>query len=185
VETLKFAVVAFAATDTEAGTVSTPDALFVRPTVAPPAGAAFDNVTVQEESPFELRLVGVHCSDVTVAAVCSVIEADAVPPFAEAVTVAVWSALREAVEIPNMTVVAFAATDTEVGTVSEPVALFVRVTETPPAGAAFDNVTVQLALLFTPRVLGEHCKSVTFAGDCKETVVGEFDPFSAAVSVAV
>ena len=86
---LKFAVVAFAATKTEAGTVNAPAALLVNPTLAPPAGAAFDNVTVQEELPFELKALGVHCSVVTVAAVSSAMLAEAVPPFIEAVSVAV------------------------------------------------------------------------------------------------
>jgi hypothetical protein len=88
-------------------------------------------------------------------------------------------------EIPKVAVVVLAATATEAGTVKAPVALLINPTLAPPAGAAFDSVTVQVALLLEPSELGEHCNDVTVAGDCKETVVDETDPFSEAVSVAV
>ena len=61
---LKVAVVAAAATVTEAGTVSVA-LVFVRVTSAPPAGAALVSVTVQELEAFRPRLVGLHASDDT------------------------------------------------------------------------------------------------------------------------
>ena len=87
--------------------------------------------------------------------------------------------------MPKVAVIVFAATDTEAGAVNALAALFVIPTVAPPVGAAFDSVTVQVALPFEPRVLGAHCSVVTVAEDCNETVADEIDPFSAAVNVAV
>ena len=61
---VKFADVEFAGTDTDPGTVKGA-ALLERVTVAPPAGAAFDNVTVQELVPLGLRLVGEQETELT------------------------------------------------------------------------------------------------------------------------
>ncbi len=62
---LKVAVVAAAATDTDPGTVRI-ELVLVRVTLAPPAGAAALNVTVQVEFAPELRLAGEHCKPDTV-----------------------------------------------------------------------------------------------------------------------
>jgi hypothetical protein len=59
---LNVAVVAAAATVTDAGTVSV-GLVLVRVTIAPPAGAALVRVTVQALDPFRPRLVGLHASD--------------------------------------------------------------------------------------------------------------------------
>jgi hypothetical protein len=64
VVTLKVAVVAAAATVTEAGTVSA-GLLLESVTEAPPAGAALVRVTVHVEEEFWLRLVGLHVSEET------------------------------------------------------------------------------------------------------------------------
>lgn len=73
---LKVAVVAAAATVTDAGTVSVV-LVFVKATVAPPAGAACVKVTVQVLVPFGPKLAGAHVNDDTSAAgACTVI----VPP---------------------------------------------------------------------------------------------------------
>ena len=88
-------------------------------------------------------------------------------------------------DTPKVAVVALAATVTEDGAVSAPAALFVRPTVAPPAGAALDSVTLQLAVLFHPKAFGEQLKAVTFGGDCKETVANAVEPFSVAVSVTV
>jgi len=58
---VKVAVVAAAATVTEAGTVSAV-VLLDSVTEAPPVGAAFVRVTVHVEEPFEERLVGLQAS---------------------------------------------------------------------------------------------------------------------------
>ena len=72
-------------TVTEAGTVSAP-ALLDSVTVVPPV---FDTVTVHVELAPEPRLVGLHVSPLTTAAVASAMFAVAVAPFKLAVTVAV------------------------------------------------------------------------------------------------
>jgi hypothetical protein len=64
---LNVAVVAEAATVTDAGTVSLVLVL-VSVTKAPPAGAALLSVTVQVVDPFDPTLAGLHPSDCTVAA---------------------------------------------------------------------------------------------------------------------
>ena len=64
VVTLKVPVVAAAATVTDAGVVSVV-LLSDSVTLAPPAGAAFDSVTVHVLDAFGPRLVGVHTTDET------------------------------------------------------------------------------------------------------------------------
>jgi len=61
---LKVAVVAAAATVTEAGTVKVA-LVFVRVTAAPPVGAAFVSVTVQVLDAFGPKLVGLHAREDT------------------------------------------------------------------------------------------------------------------------
>ena len=61
---LKVAAVAAAATVTVAGTVRVA-LVFVRVTLAPPAGAAFVSVTVQVLEALGPRLAGLHASDDT------------------------------------------------------------------------------------------------------------------------
>jgi len=61
---LKVAVVAAAATVTEAGTVSV-TLVFVSVTLAPPVGAAFVSVTVQVLDAFGPKLVGLQATDDT------------------------------------------------------------------------------------------------------------------------
>jgi len=61
---LNVAVVAAAATVTDAGTVKTA-LVFVNVTIAPPAGAACVNVTVQVLEAFCPRLVGLHAREDT------------------------------------------------------------------------------------------------------------------------
>ena len=61
---LKVAVVAAAATVTDAGTVRV-ESVLVRVTVAPPVGAAWVRVTVQVLEEFGPRLVGLQASEET------------------------------------------------------------------------------------------------------------------------
>ena len=63
---LNVAVVAPAATVTEAGTVSSRIACWSSVTLAPPVGAACVNVTVQVLDAFCPKLVGLHARDDTV-----------------------------------------------------------------------------------------------------------------------
>jgi len=61
---LKVAMVAAAATVTDAGTVRVV-LVFVRVTLAPPVGAAFVSVTVQVLDAFGPKLVGLHAREDT------------------------------------------------------------------------------------------------------------------------
>jgi hypothetical protein len=71
---VKFAEVAPDATRTEAGTVNSA-VLLDSATVMPPVPAAWDNVTEQAEVPFEVRLVGLHDTRLTVVGTTSEIDA--------------------------------------------------------------------------------------------------------------
>ena len=84
---LKVAVVAPAATVTEAGTVSRA-LLLERPTAAPPVSAALASVTVQVPAAPEFRLVGLHASEETVTGAARLSTADLETPLRVAVTVA-------------------------------------------------------------------------------------------------
>ena len=77
----------FAGTETDAGTVRGA-ALLERFTVAPPAGAAFDNVTVQETVPAGFRLAGEQETRVTMVLATREMEAFAELPLYDAVTAA-------------------------------------------------------------------------------------------------
>lgn len=68
---LKVAVVAAAATVTDAGTVRL-EVLLVRVTEAPPVGAAWVNVTVQVLEELDPRLAGLHATEDIVAGGSSV-----------------------------------------------------------------------------------------------------------------
>ena len=80
------AEVAFAATVTEAGTVS-PAALLATATTIPSDDAAFDSVTVQEVFVFGARLVAAHLSAVSSGAAERLRDAFTEEPFSEAVKV--------------------------------------------------------------------------------------------------
>jgi hypothetical protein len=84
---VKLADVEPAPTETVCGTVSGP-ALLERFTVAPPAGAAFDNVTEQAEVPPGPRLAGVHETCVTTVAATREMDVLAELPLYDAVIVA-------------------------------------------------------------------------------------------------
>jgi hypothetical protein len=85
---VKVAVVAAAATVTEAGTVKEL-LLSAIVTVVPPVGAAFERVTVQVLVPLEFRLVGVQASEERVTGATRLREAVRETLFRVAVTVAV------------------------------------------------------------------------------------------------
>ena len=74
-----------------------------------------------------------------------------------------WLVLKTPVLIPNDPVVAFAATVTDPGTVSPDNPALLRLTTAPLDPAAFDSVTVQLALALAPNVVGLHCSELITA----------------------
>jgi hypothetical protein len=89
VVTLNVAVIAFAATVTDAGAVNAGAPLFPNVTTAPPAGAPCTNVTVQVALPFESNVAAVHVKVLMVAGACNAMVALAVVPFTVPVSVAV------------------------------------------------------------------------------------------------
>ena len=89
VEMLNVAVVAFAATVTDAGAVRTPAALLVNVTVAPPAAGAGATVTVHVVFPLDDNVVAVQANPLTLDGTSSEILAVAVVPFSVPVRVAV------------------------------------------------------------------------------------------------
>jgi len=137
-EMLKLAELAFAATETLAGTVRTPAALFVSVTETPPAGAACESVTWQVVFAFAANAEAVQLSPVTVvgaAGACSEICLEAELLFSDAVKTAVWLVLIEPVEMLKAAEVAVAGTITDAGETRVEEAVLDKVTEAPPAGA--------------------------------------------------
>jgi hypothetical protein len=152
---LNVAVVAAAATVTDAGTVKA--ALLSEIAIAaPPVGAALLRVTVQVLEAFGPRLVGLHASEETTTGATRLIVALAEVPLYVAVTVALWSlaivpaaALKVADKEP-------AATVKDAGTVKTALLSEIAIAA-PPAGAAFESVTVQTELVPEVRLAGLHC----------------------------
>ena len=178
---VKLAVVAAAATVTEAGTVSAA-LLLDNATEEPLVGAALDKVTVQVEEPPEATVFGEHASVVTVATGETVTEAVAELPSKEAVRVTAVDVVTVPAVAVRVAVVAAAATVTEAGTVRAAL-LLDNATEDPPVGAAWDKVTVQVDEPPEVTVFGEQAKVVTVVfGDTVTEAVAEL-PFKEAVNV--
>lgn len=178
---VKVAVVVVAATLTDAGTVRLP-LLEDSATFAPPAGAALDNVTVQELVPLEARAVGLQAREEILEAPCRVMVAVAVPPVIEAVMVALPPEERVPVLALNEPVVPFGGMVMAPGTVRA--ALFDdRLTMVSPLEGP-GKVTVQRLVPLEPRLVGEQLID-RFVPACRVmTAVGEL-PLSVAVMVAL
>ena len=184
VEIVKVPLVAPAATVTDAGTVRVGEALFVRATTRPPAGAACEIVAVHVVLPFDVSDVCVHEKPAIVTWVCSDTVAVAVVPLYVPVRVAVWLDDTVPVEIVNVPLVAPAATVTDAGTVRVGEALFVNVTTAPPAGAACDRITEQAVLAFEFSVVKVQENPAIVAWVCSETLAVAVVPLSVPVRVA-
>ncbi len=169
VVTLNVPLVTPAATVIDAGTVNTAF-VFVNVTNAPPVGAAFVNVTVHVLDPFAPRLVGLHESEETSTAADRFTVVFAELLLYVAVIVALESLLTVVVETLNVPVATPAATVIDAGTVNTAF-VFVNVTNAPPAGATFVNVTVHVLNPFAPKLLGLHPTDDTKTGATKFTVV--------------
>jgi len=158
---VKVALVALAATVTEAGTGSAV-ALLLSATEAPPDGAACEMVTVQVVAVPEGSVLGLQATDETVAETTRLTVAVAEEPLRVAVRTALWLLDKLPAVAVKVAVVALAATVTEAGTGSA-VALLLSATEAPPVGAACERVTVQVVAAPEDSVLGEHWSVETFA----------------------
>jgi hypothetical protein len=182
----KVAVVAPAATATEAGTVSAA-LLSERLTVVPPVGAALDIATVQVDLPPEAMLVGEHASELNVggavpAAARSESEALTEELFKVAVTVTAWFELSETAVAVKLAVVEPEETTTEAGTVREEL-LSDSETVSPPEGAAPLRVVVQVELPGVVTEVGEQARPVKVGtgGGVPTTEMDEPDPVTVAV----
>ena len=174
----------FAATVTDAGTVSPVRPVLLRLTTTPPDPAAFDSVTVHVPLAFDPRVVGLHCSDDTTGAAARVrFTLREVPPY-EAVTDPFWSVPTAPVLMANVAAGVFAATITDAGTVSPVRPMLLRLTTAPPGPAAFDSVTVHVPLAFDPNVVGLHCSEERTAGATKDIEDERGSPLYAAVTIA-
>ena len=146
--TVKFAVAAPAAIVTLAGTVATLVLALERATVAPPAGAALESVTVPCDELPPMTVVGLSVRDVRLVGgggggtgvTASVAVRVTLLKVAEIVTLFV--AVTETVLMENVALVAPAATMTFAGVEATAGVPLDKVTTAPPLGAALLRVTV-------------------------------------------
>ena len=151
---LKVAVVAPAATVTDAGTVSKV-LLLASVTLEPPVGAVWVRVTVQVLTALCPRLVGLQASAGhqhrrQQTDRCRLANCCRRSPSRSRSDCSRWIAAAVALKVA---VVAPAATVTDAGTVSE-VLLLASVTLDPPVGAVWVRVTVQVLTALCPRLVG-------------------------------
>jgi hypothetical protein len=140
---MNVALLEFAATVTEAGTVSAEVRLLERFTLLPPEVAAAESVTVQDVAVEGVRFVLAQLNEETVMLGVTVTTVVDWPKSLKAVKVTGWDAVTAAAVAENVAEFADAGTMTVVGTVSAEVILLDRLTVFPPAGAAPERVTVQ------------------------------------------
>lgn len=137
----KLALVAFAGTVTDAGTV-TEALLLASPTGKPPVGAAAERVTVQLSVPALVIVLTLQERLLRAATGLSCTAKEPEAPFALAVTVAVCTDVTALTFAVKLAVVAFAATVTVDGTTTAELSLATP-TLNPPVGAGPESVTVQ------------------------------------------
>src|SRR5664279_1251783 len=158
------AVVA-AATVTLAGTVRLA-LLLVRATTAPPVGAGPLKLRLQALVPGPVKEDGAHVRVLTVTGAFRVIAALALPPLAASVTVPVESLAIVPAVAEKVAVEAAAATVSEAGAVSAAV-VEEMATETPPAGAAAQVVTVQMLLAPAANDVGAQTSAATLTSGAR------------------
>jgi hypothetical protein len=150
---LKFALVAPAATRTEAGTVSRA-LLLETVTLEPPVRAAWFSAIVHVETALWPRLVGLQVTPETRTGPRRLMLAVFEPPPRVVVIVAVWLLVIEAAAVAlKFAVLAPAATRTDAGTVSKALLLEI-VTLEPPVRAAWFSVIVHVETALWPRLVG-------------------------------
>src|SRR5436190_705272 len=137
----KLAVVAPAATVTEAGTAAAA-LLLARVTTTPPAGAAEVSVTVPVLPIPPRTAVGFSVKAFSAAGGFTASVAAFAAPLKVAVMVTAVCAVTGSVVMAKVAVIAPAATVTDAETIAALTLLLVSVTTAPPAGAAVASVTV-------------------------------------------
>ena len=162
--TMKFALVAPAATVTLAGTVTALVLLLERATTAPPLGAALVSVTVPCDVLPPVTLVGFSASDDKLAGGggggtgLTVSVAVRVAPPKEPEMVTLFVTLTPTVLIVKVALVAPAATVTLAGVDATVGLLLDSVTTAPPLGAALLSATVPCEVLPPTRLMGLSAK---------------------------
>jgi hypothetical protein len=135
---------------------------------------------------FDPSVEAPHCSEPTSTVAVKEIPklCAAVPPKA-AVSVAVCGELMVAVLTVKVAVVPADATVADAGAVSTFAIAPPIVTDAPPVGAGWFNVTVHVVLVFDPRLDVPQLSDDTSTGATSEMPKVLDDPFSEALSVAV
>jgi hypothetical protein len=177
VDTVKFALVAPAATVTLAGTVANAVLPLERVTTAPPAGAGALRVTVPVEVFPAATLVGLRLTEERVVAggggfTRRLMDLVASSTAAETVTTVV--AVTALVDTVKFALAAPAGTVTLAGTAATAELLLERVTATPPVGAAVSSVTVAVEVLPPTTLVGLRLREER--GECRIRPVGLQDP---------
>src|SRR5215471_5041568 len=136
----KVALVAPAATVTEAGTAAALALLLVSETSAPPTGAAMASVTVPVLPAPPVTVDGLSTRDARIGFTRMVAALEA--PLELAVIVTTVPVVTRLVVMAKVALVAPAATVTEAGTAAALALLLVSETSAPPTGAGMASVTV-------------------------------------------
>jgi hypothetical protein len=160
---VKVAVVAPAATVTDAGTWAAAVLLELRVTTAPPAGAGLSSVTVPVEGLPPWTEVGSNATDARTGGV-TVKVAVLLTLLKEAVMVTGVLVATGSVVAVKVAVVVPAATVTDAGTWAAAVLFELRVTTAPPAGAGPSRVTVPVEDTPPATELGSRPIEVRLAG---------------------
>jgi hypothetical protein len=153
-------------------------------TTAPPAPAAFDNVTVQVELAPVTRRAGLQEKPLIMTDVTNAIVVVREAPFSVAVIPAFWSVENAAVVAEKIALVAPDPTVTAFGTFSA-AKLLDSATTAPAAPAAFDRVTVQVEFRLGPRLAGLQDSPLSAAVATSEIDTVRETPATSAVTVAV
>jgi hypothetical protein len=151
---VKFAVMEFAGTATEAGTVSS--VLFDdSDTVVLPFAAEFDKVTVQALVAPDVNVGGEHWTDDRLTGACKLMVAVEVEPLSVAVMVALPLLEIVPAVAAKVAEVELTGTETDAGTVRDAL-LDDSATDVAVLKEALDSVTVHVLVALEARVLGVH-----------------------------
>ena len=147
--------------------------------VPPPV---FDSVTTHVDvADGGLPLTGPQVSDVIVAIPLTASEAKREAPLNAAVIVTVWSLAPAATVAVNVAVVAFGATETEVGTVTD--GLLLETVTVPPPG--FDIATVHVLDWDGATLAGLQVTEVMVRGPTSDSEADRDTPFNEAEMLTV
>ena len=162
-----------AGTVTEAGTARTVGELVVIATGVPPTGAALLSWKEQIALVFGVRVEAEHVSELVPGVVpnIEIITAWLLLP-AEAVTVATWFEIIMPAVKAKLVVAAPAGTTADAGKVNRPAGLAVIRRVTPPAGANFEMVAVQVVESDESREVPVQAKEVSVTGAITVRVMG-------------